>query len=399
MRPVPFRRGLAFVTVALIATACTSTTASRPSATSRPPASVISAPNWRDMVDGVVLAAARADFDPHPQQVQVFRTTVRSALRAMPVADTLEPLPPDELAYLAVVKGRLTSVGTDSDGHWVGAPVQLVLLVSRSGRLASYWSSGGYGRSRPRLADLGAPVELSTTLARVPSIPHIFGVERVGFEGFPVVGRNNRTISVLTVQQCGGPSVLVARSYPRRVVLVVTAPKEAPDQACALDLVIEHISTTLPAALGARVLVNGITGKTVSFFDGRSFAVITALPAGYRCASEVPGDVDLSSSGVGATVDCSSPSKDGAPLAIEQARGTGASISTPWPIVGHPTVAEQRATLRVADSSGAVYVRALSWSAAGFSFAVISLQETNGQQILSSGELLAVARGLRVPAR
>ena len=398
LRAMLFRRGLALVTVVLMAAACTRATVSRLPTTSRPPAHLISASGWRVRVDGVILVAAHADFDPHPQQVRVFKTSVKSALGAMPEPKTLVRLPPDELAYLAVVTGRLNSAGTYSHGHWVGAPVQLVLLVSKSGRLASYWSSGGYGKTQPKLAGLGASVELPTSLPHVPSIPDIFGVERFGFDGFPVVGRNDQTISVLTVQQCGGQSRLAARSYPGRVVLVVAAPNGAPDQACPADLVIEPVSATLPAVLGSRVLVDGITGKTVPYFDARSFAAIAALPSGYECGSEEPGAFDLNGSGAGATVYCSGQAKDSAPLAVEQKRGVGTVSSAAWPVVGHPSIAGHLATLRVAASSGEVYVRALSWSMGGYSFVVISSQEKEGQPILSSGELLDVARGLHLSA-
>jgi hypothetical protein len=384
---VRFRRGLVFMGVALVAAGCTSATASRS------PAKSISASGWGDKVDGVALAAAHADFDPHPRQVRVFKTSVKSAMRAMPRPTTLLPLPPADPAYLAVVNGHLSNIGTYRHGHWVGARVQLVLVVSETDKLASYWS----GTRGLNLAGLGAAVELPTSLSRVPVIPDIFGVERLGVGGFPVVGRNDRTIAVLAVQQCGGPSRLVARPDPRRVVLVLTAPNGAPDGVCPTDLVIQTVSTTLPEPLGARALVNGITGKTLPHFDDRLFATIRVVPRGYRCGNGEPGVFELKGSGVGATVDCSGSAKDNAPLAIEQERGAEAVTGGAWPVVGYPIVAGHRATLRVAASSGQVYVRSLDWSAGGYSFAVLSLQQMEGQQILSSGELLAVARGMHLP--
>jgi hypothetical protein len=384
---VRFRRGLVFMGVGLVAAACTS------APVSRPPARSISPPGWRDKVDGVALAAAHSDFDLHPQQVRVFKTSVKSAIRSMPRPTTLVPLPSADPAYLAVVNGRLSNIGTYRHGHWVGARVQLALVISQGDKLASYWS----GTRGLKLAGLGTAVELPTSLSGAPVIPDIFGVERLGFDGFPVVGRNDRTIAVLTVQQCGGPSRLVARPYPRRVVLVLTAPNGAPDAVCPLDLVVLSVSTTLPEPLGARVLVNGTTGKKVPFFDDRSFAAITVLPRGYRCGPGEPGTFELKGSGVGATVDCSGPAKDSGPLAIEQERGAEAVTGGAWPLVGHPMVAGHRATLRVAASSGEVYVRSLDWSTGGYSFAVLSLQQMEGQQILSSRELLAVARGMHLP--
>ena len=391
MRTVRFRRGLVFMGVTLAAAACTSTPASRT------PAKSITAPGWEGKVDGVALAAAHADFDPHPQQIRVFKTNLKSAMRAMERPTTLVQLAPADPAYLAIVTGHQSNIGTYRDGHWVGARVQLVLVISAADKLASYWSSGVYSKTKLTLAGLGAALELPTSLPRVPVIPDIFGVERLGFDGFPVVGKNERTITVLTVQQCGGPSRLEASPYLGRVLLVITAPNGAPDQACPADLVILSVSTTLSEPLGARVLANGISGKTVPYFDDRSFATITVMPRDYRCGTGEPGAFELKGSGVGATVDCSGPATDSAPLAIEQEQGAAAETGGAWPVVGYPTVAGHRATLRVAASSGQVYARSLDWSAGGDSFAVLSLQEMEGQHILSSGELLAVARGMHLP--
>jgi len=366
--------------------------ATRTRSVPRPVVTSISSLGWRDKVDGVGLAAAHADFDPHPQQVRVFETKVKSALAAMPRPTTLVRLPPGDPAYLVVVSGRLSNVGGYRDGRWVGQPVELVLVVSEDDTLASYWS----GTRGLKLAGLGTSVELPTSLPRVPSIPDIFGVTRFAFDGFPVVSRNGRTITVLTVQQCGGPSKLVATSYQDRVALVVTAPTGAPDEVCPLDLQVLTISTTLPEPLGDRVLVNGITGKPVPYFDDRWFADITVLPQRYRCGAGEPGVLPSGGSGVNATVYCSGPAKESGPLAIEQLKGVG-SVTASWPIVGHPTIDGHQATLRVAVSSGIAYVRCLTWSAGGYFFTVISMEQMEGQQILSSSELLAVADGLHLP--
>ena len=325
MRSVRFRRGLVFMGVTLAAAACTSTPASRT------PAKSITATDWEGKVDGVALAAAHADFDPHPQQVRVFKTNLKSAMRAMARPTTLVQLAPADPAYLAIVTGHQSNIGTYRDGRWVGARVQLVLVISAADKLASYWSSGAYSKTKLSLAGLGAPVELPTSLPRVPVIPDIFGVERLGFDGFPVVGKNDRTITVLTVQQCGGPSRLEASPYPGRVLLVITAPNGAPDQACPTDLVILSVSTTLSEPLGARVLANGISGKTVPYFDDRSLPTITVVPRDYRCGTGEPGAFELKGSGVGATVDCSGPATDSAPLTIEQEQGAATETGARGP--------------------------------------------------------------------
>ena len=89
------------------------------------------------------------------------------------------------------------------------------------------------------------------------------------------------------------------------------------------------------------------------------------------------------------------------PLEVVQFPGTSASAEDPyWPTAATPLVNGHQAFERAEPTGANPVVRSLTWSAHGWVFILVSLNETAVQQPISAAEMLAVAQGLEVePAR
>jgi hypothetical protein len=218
--------------------------------------------------------------------------------------------------------------------------------------------------------------------------------------GNVVVSANGRTITTMAIDECGREPTLLARSYPNRVTLAVVGPVLPRNAICPANLEVSPVHTTLSAPLGNRLLVEASSGKPVASFDASHFARLTVLPSGCRLGAGLPAGANFSpvKYKVGETRDCTYAGSISTwvPLVVTQMTGNAASSPGNWPVVGHPSVNGHRATLRVAASSGSgVYVRSLNWEADGYTFVVMSVLGNEGQTLLASGQLLAIADGLR----
>ncbi len=353
--------------------------------------------HWEPRVDGVALAAARADR-LHPTSIRGFETTTARALGSLPSPTVLARPAGSSRAFLVVVKGRSGWAGTKHGNRIVGFPVVLSLVVDRFGRLAAYAAGA------PKAAYAGQEVALPLTATSVPSIPHIFGLLRFSFVGTPVVSRDGRTVGVLAEEQCRGPSRLVGHLSTDRLVLYVTAPRTPPFAVCPAVLFFGPLHTRLPSPLDGRPIVDGVTHRQVAYFAARNFVRVTVTPAGYHCGAAGPGTEFAAGSPVGATARCTAtvlyppPLATGglAPVLVQQvdgsARARGAS-----PVVGRADVRGHAATLAAASSGRTVYRRVVSWRAGGYSFVVASQLERGGQRVPSFAVLLSIARGLVLP--
>jgi hypothetical protein len=231
-----------------------------------------------------------------------------------------------------------------------------------------------------------------------------------------VVSADGRTVTAWGGVSCGHPQSLRARSYPNRVTLTWVTPVVPPSTLCLLDLAAETVSTRLPAPLGKRRLVQASSGKPIPSFDASRFARFTVLPPGCHLEGDAPAGEPHNP---GDTRDCfyRGSGSTGVPLTVTQFTGIVApGLGPAWPVVGHPSIHGHKATLQVGAESGqgattpvegrspisapptepgAVYARAVTWHADGYTFVVLSLQNDGRQRVLSTRQLLAIADGLR----
>ena len=354
--------------------------------------------HWEPRVDGVALAAVRADR-LHPTSIHGLETTASRALDSLSSPTVLARPSGSSRAFLVVVKGRSGWAGTKVGNRIVGFPVVLSLVVDGFGRLTAY--SAGAPKSVPAG---GQETALQRSATSVPSLPHIFGLLRYSFIGAPVVSGDGRTVSVLARDQCVGPPRLVGHLSTDRLVLYVTAPRAPPFAVCPTVIRFGPLHTRLRFPLDGRPIVNGITHRRVAYFAARNFVRVTVSPAGYRCGNPGPGTPFAAGSPVGATARCTAstlyPPPLGAlglaPVLVQQVDGsvgaTGAS-----PVVGRAAVRGHAAALAAASSGGTVHRRVVSWRAGGYSFVVASQLERAGQRVPSFAVLLSIAGGLVLP--
>jgi hypothetical protein len=213
-----------------------------------------------------------------------------------------------------------------------------------------------------------------------------------------LVSQDGRVITGVGGIICGHRSLLVARSYPRKVTLKWVNP----DTNCNAEAVrAVPARARLSAPLGNRALVQVVSGPQVvsggpvRYFDERDLASLETLPAGYRLSSDLPS-VSFPNNDqpwvVGDTRIYTGPGGIGT-LTIAQLVVTKGIIPlTRWPWLGHVLVHGRVAALRVDQADGIVYSRNITWVEHGYRFVVNS----HGQVPLSNAQLAAVANGLRL---
>jgi hypothetical protein len=207
-----------------------------------------------------------------------------------------------------------------------------------------------------------------------------------------LVSKDGRLITGIGGIVCGHRSLLVARSYPRKVTLKWVNP----DTSCNAEAVrTVPVRVRLLAPLGNRALVQAVSGGPVRYFDERDLASVGTLPAGFRPSGDLPS-VSFPNNDqpwvVGDTRVFIGPAGTGT-LTIAQLVVTKGIIPlTPWPWPGRVQVHGRVAAVRVDQAGGVVYSRNITWVEHGYRFVVNS----HGQVPLSTAQLAAVANGIRL---
>ena len=147
---VAFRRwpvGVVVVAACVLAVACGSTTQSGIST------------HDRAALLGIALRTGRVNYDPHPYDIQVVRTTVGRVDRLLRPGD-LGGHPSGEQVYLLAMRGRF-SCGACSPPPGARNPRGSVITLDMPVGLRDHdWSAFSIGRPYPNLRRLGTPVQL-----------------------------------------------------------------------------------------------------------------------------------------------------------------------------------------------------------------------------------------------
>jgi hypothetical protein len=199
----------------------------------------------------------------------------------------------------------------------------------------------------------------------------------------------------IVVPYTGGGCVVGARltaAEARSRVTLVLRQVLSGATVCPADLIVGlTVAVTLRHPLWGRSLVDGYTGRTIHYFDGRKLLRVTYLPPGYRfSAYTLFAPPPFSAWEREFTV----PGQATAPVDIEQVPGNVAAGPS-WPVAARVRVGGRLAALEVLTSNGQVYGRTITWRAGGYSFAVYTVQVQGGQRLLSAAQLTRIANGLR----
>jgi hypothetical protein len=168
------------------------------------------------------------------------------------------------------------------------------------------------------------------------------------------------------------------------VTLVLTQYLEG--NVCPADLSFGTATVTLRHPLWGRSLADGTTHRAIPYFDGRKLLRVSHLPPGYRFSDFFPFS--------GWAQEFSSPGQRDTVLDVEQVPGNRPALLS-WPAVSRGTVRGHPATVEVNSANGQVFGRSVSWQADGYTFVVFTVVRQDGQHLLSIGELMTVASGLR----
>lgn len=161
---------------------------------------------------------------------------------------------------------------------------------------------------------------------------------------------------------------------------------------CPADLIVGNsVTVTLRHPLWGRSLVDGSTGRPITYFDGRKLLHVTYLPPGFRFSAYQPYPDPAVTDWEREFV---SAGQATAPLEVEQVPGNAAAEPS-WPVTARIKVGGRRAALSVLTSGGHVYGRSITWRADGYTIVVYTVSYRTGQRLLSAAELTRIARGLR----
>ncbi|MHB1431541.1 MAG: hypothetical protein ACYCVZ_05425 [Streptosporangiaceae bacterium] len=209
-----------------------------------------------------------------------------------------------------------------------------------------------------------------------------------------LVSASGRVLTAVGTRDCGNRPRLVAKSHPHSVSLVFAYP---PMSCHAEAFRTVTVRTTLPQPLGDRALVHPGGGR-IPAFSQRQFARVTALPAGYRLASEIPagqpaGDqrtytVPSGAAGAGQPCPC-------AHLVIwQQVIGKGfippAQQTSQRP--GHAAIHGIPAAV---FTSGPFFARSVNWAEHGY-YLTVGIAYDAPTAGLTTSQLITVANGLRI---
>lgn len=202
-----------------------------------------------------------------------------------------------------------------------------------------------------------------------------------------MVTADGRHVVVLVALECVQRSVLTATGTTSRVTVVLT--QFQLDGACNVHAAsaIGTTSVALRYPLSGRLLIDGTTGRRISYFDGRRLYRVTYLPPGYRLSHYWPN-----ASGFWFREYTFVSGKDQR-LTVFQIPGHAAGASG-WPVQSRVMVHGQPATLQAAGN-GPMYSREITWSAGGFVFTISTTSINSGQLSLPAAELIRIADGLR----
>jgi hypothetical protein len=107
-------------------------------------------------------------------------------------------------------------------------------------------------------------------------------------DGGALVSSGGQTVSVTGISACDWTGVrLAAAEQPDRVVLTLQYTRPTVDTCSGMPDTAVY-SARLQAPLGHRTLVDGATGKPVSFFDSRRILRPSYLPAAYTFRYDAP---------------------------------------------------------------------------------------------------------------
>jgi len=161
---------------------------------------------------------------------------------------------------------------------------------------------------------------------------------------------------------------------------------------CPADLIVGgSVTVTLRHPLWGRSLIDGSTGRAITYFDGRKLLRVTYLPRGYRFSAYQPYPDPAVTDWERGFV---SADQATAPLEVEQVPGNAVARPS-WPVTARIRVGSRRAALSVLTSGGHVFGRAITWRAGGYTFVVYTVTYRSGQRLLSAAELTRIADGLR----
>jgi len=162
---------------------------------------------------------------------------------------------------------------------------------------------------------------------------------------------------------------------------------------CPADLIVGlTVSVTLRHPLWGRSLIDGSTGRPITYFDGRKLLRVTYLPPGYRFSAYLPFP---SLAFTAWEREFISPGQAAAPVDVGQGPGN-ATVWPSWPVAARLRVGSRLGSLGVLTGGGQVVGRAISWRADGYTFVVYTVMVRTGQRLASATELADIARGLRL---
>jgi hypothetical protein len=184
---------------------------------------------------------------------------------------------------------------------------------------------------------------------------------------------------------CVRRSALRATETASRVTLVLTQFLQG--SICPADLLLGTASVMLRHPLSGRSLIDGTSGRRVPAFDGGKFLRVTYLPPGYRFSGYFPAAYPA--------WDRQFTSRAGSE-ALLQVSQVPANVAAPpaWPVAGRAVIGAHAATVRVGQDNGQVFGRAISWSASGYTFVVLTIVTRAGQRALTVAELTKIGDGL-----
>ena len=211
--------------------------------------------------------------------------------------------------------------------------------------------------------------------------------QRVAISRALVTADGRHVVVPVTLGDCVRRSALTATGTASRVTLVLT--QFRPDGTCTVQAAaaMGTTSVALRYPLAGRVLIDGTTGRPISYFDERKLLRVTYLPPGYRLSHYWPN-----ASGFWFREYTSVSGKDQR-LTVLQIPGHAAGPSG-WPVQSRVMVPGQAATLQAAGH-GPMYSREITWSAGGFVFSISTTSMNSGQLSLPAAELIRIADGLR----
>jgi hypothetical protein len=265
-----------------------------------------------------------------------------------------------------------------------------IALVLGAAGCSSNRSAKAETHHRPA-AGTGADLVVTAT----PRPPHGKRVEpeRVTYA---LVSADGRTI---TVEWGGGGCTrsgrLYATSDAETVELHLVGYTTLPDSVCTADALAGPMSTTLPASLGSRALVDALSHKRVPFFDGNRLATIGWLPAG--ASKPVDG---LIGRVWDRTFMFSDPTE--APIDVAQFPGnalngaglqaSSASVRSTLTIHGHPAI-----LLRELDGGSTLSRAAVAFFADHYTYVIRSSMDSEAQVVFPPSVLEHIADDLTPP--